>query len=498
MTLIRRLGLDLIGLPPTLAEIDAFVSDARPDAYERLVDRLLGSPHYGERWARRWLDGARYADTNGYEKDRDRSIWPYRDWVIRSLNADMPFDRFTIDQIAGDLLPGATIDEKVATGFHRNTMINEEGGIDVEEFRFASLVDRVATTGAVWLGLTVQCAQCHTHKYDPITQREYYRFLSFFDNVDEPELPLPDPRIAGRRAEIAARIARLESTLADRLPDEDTRTWTVLGPVRATARSGSTLTIQRDGSILASGMVPGTDLHEVEVEGDLTGVTSFRLEALTDPSLPNQGPGRAPNGNFVLIDLAVKDSEGRSIKLNSAGSDVAQPDFDVRGAIDGKPSTGWAVDVGRGLLNKDHSATFRIDGKSGVVGQTRLIFTIDQSYGGQHTLGRYRISAGREPEGPKPDHQTRLASKMKVWEAGLKLSNWSTIAPTSVTSARHATLTVLDDRSVLASGDKPNNDVYLVELPLDRGKVTAYPSRSPARPEPARERPRASPPVFAR
>ena len=148
-TLIRRLSLDLIGLPPTIAEVDAFLADARPDAYDRIVDRLLASPHYGERWARRWLDGARYADTNGYEKDRQRSIWPYRDWVIRALDDDMPFDRFTVEQLAGDLLPGSTEAQKVATGFHRNTMINEEGGIDVEEFRFASLVDRVATTGAV-------------------------------------------------------------------------------------------------------------------------------------------------------------------------------------------------------------------------------------------------------------------------------------------------------------------------------------------------------------
>ncbi len=156
--LIRRVSLDLTGLPPTIAEVDAFLADDRPDAYERLVDRLLASPHFGECWGRHWLDKARYADTNGYEKDRDRSIWPYRDWVIRAINADMPFDRFTIEQIAGDLLPDATISQKVATGFHRNTMINEEGGIDIEEYRFASVVDRVATTGTVWLGLTIGCA----------------------------------------------------------------------------------------------------------------------------------------------------------------------------------------------------------------------------------------------------------------------------------------------------------------------------------------------------
>jgi hypothetical protein len=154
-TLIRRLSLDLTGLPPTLPEVDAFLADTRPDAYERLVDRLLASPRYGECWGRHWLDRARYADTNGYEKDRERSIWLYRDWVIRAMNRDMPFDRFTIEQIAGDLLPGATLDQRIATGFHRNTMINEEGGIDVEEFRYAATVDRVNTTGTVWLGLTI-------------------------------------------------------------------------------------------------------------------------------------------------------------------------------------------------------------------------------------------------------------------------------------------------------------------------------------------------------
>ena len=288
-TLIRRVGLDLIGLPPTLDEVDAFLRDDRPDAYERVVDRLLASPHYGERWARRWLDGARYADTNGYEKDRERAIWPYRDWVIRAINDDMPFDRFTIEQVAGDLLPGASVSQRVATGFHRNTMINEEGGADVEEFRFASIVDRVATTGAVWLGLTIQCAQCHSHKFDPITQREYYRFLAFFDNVDEPELPLPDPAIAHRRDEIEQKARALEAGLADRFPDRDLdRTWTIATPTRAVATSGALLAIQPDGSLVASGPTPMADEYEVEVEADLAGVSSIRLEALTEGSLPRK------------------------------------------------------------------------------------------------------------------------------------------------------------------------------------------------------------------
>jgi hypothetical protein len=172
--LCRRVHLDLIGLPPSPVELAAFLADTSPDAYEQLVDRLLASPRYGERWARRWLDLARYADTNGYEKDRPRTIWPWRDWVIRALNDDLPFDEFTVRQIAGDMLPAATVDDILATGFHRNTMLNEEGGIDPLEFRYLSIVDRVGTTGTTWLGLTTACAQCHTHKYDPLTHTDYF------------------------------------------------------------------------------------------------------------------------------------------------------------------------------------------------------------------------------------------------------------------------------------------------------------------------------------
>jgi mono/diheme cytochrome c family protein len=193
-TLIRRLSLDLLGIPPTPDEVDAFVADPSPNAVEALVDRLLASPHYGERWGRHWLDLARYADSDGYEKDNPRpEAFRFRDWVIRALNADLPFDRFTIEQLAGDLLPDASLEHRTAAGFHRNTLTNTEGGVDQEEFRVAAVVDRVNTTGTVWLGLTVGCAQCHTHKYDPITQREYYQLLAFFNASDEENLPLDPP-----------------------------------------------------------------------------------------------------------------------------------------------------------------------------------------------------------------------------------------------------------------------------------------------------------------
>jgi hypothetical protein len=214
-TLIRRVTLDLIGLPPSLEEVDAFLTDADPKAYEKVVDRLLASPHYGERQARPWLDQARYADTNGYEKDERRTIWPYRDWVINAFNRDMPFDQFTIEQIAGDLLPGADTEQKIATGFHRNTMVNVEGGTDDEEFRVAALVDRVNTTMAVWMGTTIACAQCHNHKFDPFSQAEYYRLFAFFNSTEdrgrsnEPSLSLPTAEQSAHQQKIRAEIAKL-------------------------------------------------------------------------------------------------------------------------------------------------------------------------------------------------------------------------------------------------------------------------------------------------
>src|SRR5262245_22733548 len=191
VTLIRRLSLDLIGLPPSPSEVDEFVNDKSPDAYEKLVERLLDSPHYGERWGRHWLDLARYADTNGYEKDAARSIWPYRDYVIKTFNRDLPFDQFTVEQLAGDLLPNPTLDQRVATGFLRNSMLNQEGGIEPEQFRIDAMIDRMDAVGRTWLGLTIACAQCHNHKYDPISQQDYYQLFAFLNHDDEPFIDVP-------------------------------------------------------------------------------------------------------------------------------------------------------------------------------------------------------------------------------------------------------------------------------------------------------------------
>jgi hypothetical protein len=190
-TRLRRVHLDLTGLPPSPEEVAAFVAHPSASAYARTVERLLASRHLGERWGRWWLDAARYADSNGYSVDAPRTMWPYRDWVVEALNRDAPFDRFVVEQLAGDLLPGATVAQRVATGFHRNTQINQEGGVDPEQFRIESVFDRVATTGTVLLGLSVGCAQCHDHKFDPITQREYYGMFAFFNDQEEPSLALP-------------------------------------------------------------------------------------------------------------------------------------------------------------------------------------------------------------------------------------------------------------------------------------------------------------------
>ncbi|MEO7678936.1 MAG: DUF1549 domain-containing protein, partial [Verrucomicrobiota bacterium] len=299
-TLVRRVYLDLIGLPPTPDEADVFVKDASPDAYEKLVDRLLGSVHYGERWGRRWLDLARYADTNGYEKDRPRSIWPYRDWVINALNADMPFDQFTIEQIAGDLLPNATPDQIIATGFHRNTMLNEEGGIDPLEFRFYSMVDRVHVTATTWLGLTMACAQCHTHKYDPIKHGEYYSFMALMNNSDEPNFEVPKPDLVAKRKEIQGKITSLENGLAEKFPLEVNIEWLTPGSAEFSSKNGAEAEFLLDGSFRVGGKNPEKETYTIKFDTSLRRVTHVQLEAIPDENVGKGGPGRTDHGNFVL------------------------------------------------------------------------------------------------------------------------------------------------------------------------------------------------------
>jgi hypothetical protein len=425
--LIRRVYLDLIGLPPAPEEADAFAADTAPGAFERLVDRLLASPRYGERWARRWLDLARYADTNGYEKDRPRSIWPYRNWVIQALNADMPFDRFTILQIAGDMLPGATLADQVATGFHRNTMLNEEGGIDPLEFRFHAMTDRVATTATVWLGLTLGCAQCHSHKYDPITQTEYYQFLALMDNTEEPELALPDASVDRRRAELEARIAALEAALpgqfpvdpddeADNDPAESRRRhlerrfrdwldaaragtvrWTTLRPVAARANLPH-LTIEDDDSVFASGDQSKEDTYTVTYRGAGGPITALRLDVLPDDRLPARGPGRTayegPKGDFFLSELRVT-IDGRPVSFRGASESYGKLGIGGGGAtaanaIDGNQRTGWST---AGRTGEAHHAVFPLATPIEISGSSEITLEMEFERHYSAGLGRFRLSA---------------------------------------------------------------------------------------------------------
>ena len=348
-TLVRRLSLDLTGLPPSPDEVDAFVTDRSSGAYERLVDRLLASPHFGERWARVWLDLARYADSSGYGSDPLRpNIWPWRDWLINSLNRGQPFDEFTRDVIAGDLLPGATDEQRTATGFHRNTMTNTEGGTEDEEWRVAAVKDRANVTAQVWMGLTMGCAQCHTHKFDPITQREYYSFYAFFNQTEDndqpderPTLPLLSASDKTRRAALGSQLAGLEAeylapgaafdTELDAWAEVAARpvAWQVLKPVsvRSSATNPPAFAVHDDGSVLVSGASPAKDTYTVTTRTKASGLTAFRLEALTDGSLPKNGPGRKEGeGNFVLQDVraTVRSTgappvKGRFVRVEAPG-----------------------------------------------------------------------------------------------------------------------------------------------------------------------------------
>jgi mono/diheme cytochrome c family protein len=393
--LIKRLSYDLLGLPPEPEMVDAFLRDESPDAYEKLVDRLLESPHFGERWGRHWLDMARYADSDGYEKDNPRpDAWRYRDWVIEAINADVPLDRFTIEQLAGDLLTGATASERLATAFHRQTLTNTEGGVDQEQFRVEAIFDRVATTGSVWLGLTVGCAQCHSHKYDPITQQEYYQLFALFNNGDEAEIEVPlvgealtrwtkeQHEAAAKLSELKPKLAALRAELAAKLPAWEAELRTApstplaFHPVEligVKSSAGAEFKLLSDGSYLAAGKNPDVDKVTITAKSDLTDITGFRLEVLAHDSLPGRGPGRSETGNFVLSEFRVFAAASSEIKaehrvpLQGAQADFAQDQFPPAAAIDGKERAGWAIAPQTG---RDHHAV--LIAKDPIHGEARI------------------------------------------------------------------------------------------------------------------------------
>jgi hypothetical protein len=412
VTLIRRLYFDVTGLPPTPEEVAAFVADKRSDACEQLVERLLASPRFGERMAMFWLDLVRYADTNGYHGDNHEDRDMYRDWVINAFNDNLPFDRFTVEQLAGDLLPESTTATRIASGYNRLLMTTREGGAQAKEYMAKYSADRVRNFSSVWMAGTVGCAECHDHKYDPYTTRDFYNLAAFFADIQEtavgeqPGTKIPTSEQAAQIAKFDEQLAPLRGVLATATPEleaaqqkwEETirakkTVWTVLKPVEVVSRQGATLKLLADGVILASGISPERDTYELKISDLPAGTTAIRLEVLADDSLPSKGPGRAANGNFVLSEFAVSVGE-KELDWSAATATHSQNDYPVENAIDDKPGTGWAIlpQVGR-----DNEAIFEIAESSPVVAGAPLAVALQFNYGGAHTFGKFRLAATSSP-----------------------------------------------------------------------------------------------------
>lgn len=436
-TLIRRVTFDLTGLPPTLDEIDAFLADDEPGAYERVVDRLLMSPRYGEHSARYWLDAARYADTNGYHIDNERYMWRWRDWVIGAFNKNMPYDQFTIEQLAGDLMPSPGQSELIATGFNRNHMINFEGGAIPEEYRVQYVIDRVDTTSTVWMGLTAGCAQCHDHKYDPISQKEFYEFAAFFNSVKERGLdgnsgnaqpsvvaPLDEQQTAVDEQRML--VAETEAALLRELPEVDAAQaaweaewrdrfagrWTTLTPESMRSQRGADLTVLDDGSILVSGFSADQDIYEIRFEADLKDIQAIRIEAIPDDSNPKGGTGRSDSGVFVLTGLdataEIEDekSRKRNVRFDEAFADRFSDEEGPALTIDRDTGSGWRAVA----PDSTQSAVFVADQPFGYgEGGTLFLRLRHESKTAKAALGRFRVSVTTDP--------AIAPSKLNVWHA---------------------------------------------------------------------------------
>lgn len=433
VTLLRRLHFDLTGLPPSEQEVAEFIADTSPDAFEKKVDQLLASPHFGERLAMWWLDLVRYADTVGYHGDQEMSVSPFRQYVIESFNANKRFDQFTIEQLAGDLLPNATREQKIASGYNRLGMMSAEGGVQPKEYLAKYIAERVRNATGTWMGVTLGCAECHNHKFDPLTTKDFYRFEAFFADIKEqglyagahetgiwgPTIKVPTAQQEADLAALDQKLAEVKTLLESSSPElataqrewEKTQVpWTILKADSITSLEGVTLTVKEDGSILASGNNPATDTDTFVVKTLPAGVTAFRLEVLPDDSFPQKGPGRAGNGNFVLSEFIAKvqpaTGDERPVALQNASADYEQvvaagdnpyKKWAVEAAIDGdtKGKTwGWAILEKAG---QPHSAIFETAADLTLEDGAALTLQLLQNLGTQHTIGRFRLAVTTAP-----------------------------------------------------------------------------------------------------
>jgi len=448
-TLLRRLAFDLTGLPPSPDEVAAFCADAAPDAYERAVERLLQSPHYGERMAVFWLDLVRYADTVGYHGDQPVSVSPFRDWVIEAFRVDLPFDRFTIEQLAGDLLPEPTRSQQVASGYQRLGMMSAEGGLQPKEYLAKYLAERVRNVAGAWLGVTLGCAECHDHKYDPFTARDFYRFAAHFADLDErglysgddwgPKIPVPTAAQERARGDLTRAIDEVRAELAAETPERAAAraaweaalpAWRALAATTTSARSGSALRPRADGALLASGDVPAQDAYTLAFAELPAATTALRLDVLPDDALPQRGPGRAGNGNFVVSEVRVAvvaaDDSATDVPLRAATASYEQTGaaggnpygkWAVAAAIDGdqKGATwGWAIMEQAGRAN---FAVFELATPLTLPAGAQLRVTIAQEHASPaHVLGCFRLAATAHAgslaaaDQPPPDVATAQAT----------------------------------------------------------------------------------------
>ncbi|MBL8843157.1 MAG: PSD1 domain-containing protein [Planctomycetes bacterium] len=496
-TLLRRASLALTGLPPTPGEQAAFLADARPDAYERAVDVLLASTRAAEHQARLWLDLARYGDTHGYHLDNERALWRWRDWVIEAFERNLPYDQFTVEQLAGDLLPDATDAQRLATGFLRCNPTTGEGGLIEEEYLVKYAVDRVNTLGQVWLGLTVGCAQCHDHKFDPLSQRDYYGLFAFLNGIaekgtDENAL-LPQPAMKAPRAEEAAARAKLAAALdaataaaaAPRgdlerlLPaweaaarDEAAKRFAPLAVARHSADHATVRERQADGSWLAVGPSPAREVERFEIDAAAlalpASLTALRLEALVDPSLPGGGPGRFENGNFVLTGFAAErvgaDGRAEPLAFARAVADHQQENFPPSLALDGDTGSGWAI-----LPQlSSHQALFVLAEPLALAAGDRLRVTLrHESQFERHVIGRVRLSASGDAALQAPEFDAAALARTLELDALLALPADRRDAAAQERVARElrrrndASWRALDDRRAALAADLAAFDAAL-------------------------------------